>query len=53
MEQHPEVVQEHLDKEEESGRVFKVGKSEQAEVLGVHCIPLGLSRRKARLGGGT
>lgn len=48
--QHPEVVQEYLDKEQKMGRVFVVGKPEQAEVLGVHCSPFGVIPKKGKVG---
>ncbi len=48
--QHPEVVQEYLEKEQEGGRVFAVGKSEQAQALGVHCSPFGVIPKKGKVG---
>ncbi len=48
--QHPEVVQEYLDRQQKMGRVFAVGKLGQAAKLGVHCSPFGVIPKKGKAG---
>ena len=48
--EHPEVVQEYLDNELEKGRVIAVGKTEEADALGVHCSPFGVIPKKGKAG---
>ena len=46
--EHPQVVQDYLDKELEAKRVIKVGSLERALQLGIHCSPFGVIPKKHR-----